>query len=75
MAATPTTASQCKAQLKAKGCPDDCCDQIANHPKMQGAAAATILEVVLGLAAKYGPSIFQDVLAILNGQTPAPVTP
>ena len=72
--------AQAVQQLKAAGCPDDCCDKIADHCSDVGTAGAKggpfagiTISLLISLATKYGPtlwSILQELLA--NQPAPAP---
>lgn len=64
---TAAEKAKAKADLQAKGCPDDCVDRVLALPQ----AAGPFLTILLSLVAKYGPGILADILALLN-PPPAP---
>lgn len=66
---TAVEANKARADLKSAGCPDDCCDALANS------ASPGIIAQIIALVTQYGPqvwAIIQVLLPLLNPPAPTP---
>ncbi len=68
---TATEKTKAKADLKAAGCPDDCCDALLADPRVTGGFIAKLLAFIAA-----HPQLAADAWALvqllLSGLTPAP---
>lgn len=65
------------AKLKGAGCPDNCCDLIADCCADVGGAKAGIfggltISLLIQLATKYGPMLWSIVQELLQAHQPTP---